>query len=844
MIGQTISHYRIVEKLGEGGMGVVYKAEDLKLGRAVALKFLPSHLIESEEHKTRFLHEARAAAVLDHSNICTVYEIDEANGQTFLAMACLAGQTLQQKIAARPLPLQEALDIALQIGQGLQAAHEKGIVHRDIKPANIMITPQNQVKIMDFGLARLSDRTRLTGTGTKVGTPAYMPPEQTEGRPTDRRSDIWALGVVLYEMISGHVPFPGGSEAAVAHAVLYTDPDPLTALRSHLPIELDRIIDKALSKDAADRYQHVDEMLVDLKHSTRRPASVQHLPARADPARGSYRSRWKVGAFAVLIGVAVVGAWWYLRSGREPRMPFGGATFAQLTRQPGQELYPSLSPDGKSLVYASPASGNWDIYLQRVGGKNPINLTKDSAFDDTQPAFSPEGERIAFRSEREGGGIFLMGATGESVKRLADFGYNPAWSPIGNDIVCSTGLFMRPDAQISYDARLVRVEVATGETQILSGSAAYAFQPHWSPNGRRIAYWQLTGGRLQDIATIPAQGGASETVTDDPAVDWNPVWSPDGKYLYYSSDRAGSMNLWRVAIDEESGKLLGPPEPITTPSPYSAYLSVPGMGGKVAYVQKVETWNLYKIGFDPAREVPLGRPVALTEGLQQVRYPDVSPDGQWIAFVSWGKREDLYLMRSDGTGLRQLTDDAYLTRGPRWSPDGRQILFFTNRSGKSEAWTINPDGSQARQVTDDPAGAVTHSIWSPDGRRTAHTQVSSPTGLRTFILDPTRPWSRQTPQMLPPLSEDTEASFWPYSWSPDGRKLAGHLQRRGTRAGVLVYSFDSLKFERLTEAGGAPRWLSDGRRLLFQQEEKILLVDSQSRRTREVLSVFPNEIEQ
>jgi serine/threonine protein kinase len=196
MIGKAVSHYRIVEKLGEGGMGVVYKAEDLKLGRAVALKFLLSHLLESEEHKARFLHEARAAALLDHPNICTVYEIDEVDGRALLAMAFLECQTLKQKIAARPLPLSEALDIAWQIGQGLQAAHEKNIVHRDIKPANIMITPQGQVKIMDFGLAQLSDRTKLTASGMKLGTPAYMSPEQTEGRPTDRRSDLWSLGCV------------------------------------------------------------------------------------------------------------------------------------------------------------------------------------------------------------------------------------------------------------------------------------------------------------------------------------------------------------------------------------------------------------------------------------------------------------------------------------------------------------------------------------------------------------------------------------------------------------------------------------------------------------------------
>ena len=269
MVGSTISHYKILSELGRGGMGVVYKADDLKLKRTVALKFLRSNLIEDEEHKERFLREAQAAAALDHPNICTVYEIDEADGQTFLSMAYLEGETVKEKIKARPLKLQEALDIAIQTAQGLQAAHEKGIVHRDIKSANLMVTPQGSdkfnVKVMDFGLAQLAERSQLTKTTTILGTPAYMSPEQAQRLPTDRRTDIWSLGIVVYEMVSGRLPFEGERQEAILYAIGAEDPEPITVLRVGVPTELDRVVGKALAKSSDERYQHVDELLVDLR---------------------------------------------------------------------------------------------------------------------------------------------------------------------------------------------------------------------------------------------------------------------------------------------------------------------------------------------------------------------------------------------------------------------------------------------------------------------------------------------------------------------------------------------------------------------------------------------------
>jgi len=306
MVGQTIANYRILKKLGEGGMGAVYKAEDSSLGRVVALKFLAAQLVGSEEHRQRFLREAKATASLDHPNICMIHSVGEADGSVFLAMTYIDGVELGARIKQRPLKLEEALDIAIQAGEGLAAAHRQGVVHRDIKSSNLMITAAGQVKIVDFGLAQLADATRLTKPDTILGTPAYMSPEQAQRQETDRRTDIWSLGVLLYEMVTGRLPFEGDHEVSVIYSIINEPHEPITALRAGMPLELDRVLSKALAKDPAQRYQHLDDLLVDLRALRSQPSPGSRTAAAVRPNR---RQALRVAGGGIAVAVTLAIGW-------------------------------------------------------------------------------------------------------------------------------------------------------------------------------------------------------------------------------------------------------------------------------------------------------------------------------------------------------------------------------------------------------------------------------------------------------------------------------------------------------------------------------------------------------
>ncbi|HKZ32607.1 MAG TPA: hypothetical protein VJ648_09675, partial [Vicinamibacteria bacterium] len=492
---------------------------------------------------------------------------------------------------------------------------------------------------------------------------------------------------------------------------------------------------------------------------------------------------------------------------------------------PGEERQAQLGPGGANFVFVSDASGNPDIYLQRVGGRNPLNLTPDSPEADTAPAFSPDGERIAFCSERDGPrSIYVMGSTGESVKRLTDSGFDPAWSPDGKQIVFSDREGQDPYSR-NVPAHLWVVPAAGGEIRQLTRQGD-AVQPRWSPNGRRIAYWGLKEGSGQrDIWTIPADATGEPVpleVTSDPTMDWNPAWSPDGRSLYFASERGGSMNLWRVAIDEASGRLRGEPEPVTTPSRTSGSISFSRDGRLLMFVSSDRRSTIQRLGMDPATGHVTEPPRPAFQGSRVIYTQDISPNGEWIAFTPLGGREDLFVVKSDGTGYRQITDDAARDRGPKWTPDGTRIGFYSDRGGRYETYTIRPDGSGLEQLTQATGPARTDFAWSPDGKR-----IAVDDGTRTWVEDLTKPRDQRQSEPLPALEGGN--SLQPRSWSPDGSTLAGGLTFYPTPNSVtLLYSFASGKYTALPEGRGWPAWLSDSRRLLVARYDQIVLLDSRT----------------
>jgi Tol biopolymer transport system component len=831
LTGRRVLHFQVAELLGGGGMGMVFRGEDTRLGRTVALKFLAPELGRDPVAKARFLTEARAASALDHPNLCTVFDMGETDeGLLFLAMPLYAGESLERRLARGPLPLEEALDLATQTARGLAKAHQHGIVHRDIKPANLFLTEDGVAKVLDFGIAKLIGEAGPTRAGSFLGTPFYMAPEQTRGEQVDARADVWSLGAVLYQMLTGRRPFAGGSDVAVVHAVLHSEPEPLAHLLPEVPPEIERIVARMLSKDPELRYASAGEALSDLRKA-QGMASVTLPPGTATAVRPPRRHVGLAAALvlALAVGAGVVGLLAWRRSGEGPPT----TQFTRLTELPGEETFPSLSPDGKFFVYTKSVDGESDIFLQHLAGSsNPINLTAGSRSNNTQPAYSPDGEQIAFRSEREGGGIFLMGATGESVRRLTDFGFNPSWSPDGREIVVGTESAFDPSSRFSY-SQIFRIKLATQARRSLN--VQDGVQPSWSPHGWRIAFWGVTEpGARRAIWTIPAEGGTPVPVVDDAYYNWSPVWSPDGNFLYFASNRDGSMNLWRVPIAERSGEVRGAAQPIKTPATWSALANFSRDGRLLVYASNDNHSVVEQVAFDPKRGQTTGEPALVFQGARSVGACSVSPDGQWLVFRQGSPQEDLVLTRINGKERLQLTNDPARDRAPHWSPDGRRILFYSNRSGKYEAWTIRPDGSGLTQVTNLPAHDVFSSVWSPDGRYIAFSYDTQ----GTAILDLRS--SASSLRVLPPAEGGLVLAL--RSWSGNGRLLAGELQHRDGLPipGIAVWSLEDHTYQRLTQTGHDPVFLSGGRQLLFIEPHALRLVDVASRELRTLLFAPPH----
>jgi eukaryotic-like serine/threonine-protein kinase len=555
------------------------------------------------------------------------------------------------------------------------------------------------------------------------------------------------------------------------------------------------------------------------------PQDLESAPAdavAAMPAPRQTRS-WRFWlACSAASALALLGAGELISVVRNANAPATYA-FSRITPEQARCNTPSLSPDGRFVAYSRRAARHSDIYIRRLAGEDARNLTPGSTGDNWQPSYSPDGSQIAFRGERDSGGIFLVSAAGGEPRRLASAGYHPAWSPDGKRVYFSSQTFFTPeDGPYHRGGELFVVDAAGGAPRQLTSAATVfdAVQPSCSPHGQRIAFWMSGPNGNRDLWTIPVNAVPGKTqataLTNDRWVDWNPVWSPDGRYIYFVSDRDGAMNLWRIRVDEATGKAQGAPEPVHTPSAYTAEAALSRDGDRIVYVNRQISSTVFRAQLDLAHGGDQTSAVAFTTSGDRFREPRVSPDGAWIAVRVQNPGEDIALIRPDGSGLRRLTNDEFKDRTPHWAPDGSYIEFLSNRGGTFEHWAIRPDGTGLRRL----AGGVSLAWW-PDG-----SLLSFARGGKVQMVEPAgRPLDlRGVPE-----------GFIPTSWSPDAKYVVGRASVSDPNPNS-VYSPANRSLWKYDENGTFPLWLKDGDRFLFQRHGEIRLADARSRTTRPALT--------
>ena len=835
--GSRLGPYVVESRIGAGGMGEVFKARDSRLERNVAIKVLPEQFAADPQRRARFEREARTISQLNHPHICTLHDVGEHEGTSYLVMELIEGQALSDRLGRGALSLGDALRYAAEIAEALDRAHRAGVVHRDLKPANIMIT-RSGAKLLDFGLARAAMPARakhddptvqneITSAGMIIGTLPYMAPEQLQEQEADARTDIFAFGAVLYEMLTGQRAFSGASSASLIAMILQQHPRRPSEVASLTPPAVEHIVMTCLQKDPEARFQCMADVAHELRWLARGNAAEQPSDVAAGHPRPAAARVWKIATAALLAASLATGiAAYRMSQRRSAAVPH----FTQLTFDAGEEEEPTISPDGKLFAFVKRVGGQRDIFLQRIDGRSAINLTPDCTFDDHQPAFSPDGSQIAFRSERDGGGIFVMGATGESVRRLTNNGHNAAWSPDGKELLFSGQETIDP-ASVYGIPNLYVVDVDTTATRLIS-KANDVMQPSWSPDGRRIAFWTAKRGR-RDIYTIDRSGKEEslEAITSDVPIDWNPVWAPDGRSIYFSSDRDGAMNLWRVPVDEKSGKRIGEPEAVRTPAQYAGFISLSGNGNTFVYESSRESGELLRLSLDPATLRVSGAATPVFTGSTRFRSTVPSPDGKVIAYTNIGAQEDVFVVAADGSGLRQLTNDAHRDRGASWWPDGSRIIFYSNRGGQYDLWTVRPDGSGLTRSSEFAEGANFPRV-SPDATRVAYI-ADNGSGVRIARLD--RNGHAGAGEPTAPIPRE---GFLPRSWSPNGKLLAGGSWGP-TGSALFIYSLESRQFHRLPVAAFAAVFLDNERIVFIDTEQRIGITDVSGLNVRLIGSVPP-----
>ena len=738
-------------------------------------------------------------------------------GVPYIVSELVEGASLRERLRDGALPTREVIAIGSQVAEALAAAHQRSIVHRDIKPENILVAADGVVKVIDFGIAKVGDigaadtlamTAGSTAAGVVIGTASYMSPEQIRGEPVDHRSDLFSFGAVLFEMACGSRPFGGETTAEMMAAVLRDEPRSLATL-STLPPALTAIIGRCLDKRPTHRFQSASDLAFALQAVPR--SSVVGAVPIIEPVHRRLRKPLAIAGTLgmLLVAAGAIDAWRH-----QALETTGNAVVRQLTFDSGVEAFPNLSRDGSLVIYAGNVSGNRDIFLRDVGAREAINLTADSAGNDSQPALSADDQQIAFRSDREGGGIFVLGRTGGIARRISRSGFNPSWSPDGKQIATgSESVEWRPDNRSANRSQIQITDIVTGSVRVLETDDAV--QPAWSPDGKRIAYWGLWERNQRDLWTVPVDGGAPVRITSDEALDWDPSWSPDGRWLYFSSDRGGAMNLWRIPIDETTGAATAQPEPLKLPASWVGYGRV-GHGGQIIFASFQRTGNLERVPLDLERGAFAGPPEMLTTGSNYFVAPQPSRDGRWLAFIGQnGTARSVFVSSFDGRSIRPVMDADGRAAGVNWGPSDR-MMFYWSRAGRYQVFTVNKDGGELRQETDLPGHGVGRAIWSRSGR---YATVQETVTLTTGIIELSQSQRLTTFAALPPMPDGS--TFSPSTWSPDDSQIAGE----SSSGGVVVYSVSNRTYRQITKRStGGPRWMSENR-IMYSTDGEFFIID-------------------
>ena len=736
--GAKLGPYEILSLLGAGGMGEVYRARDTRLGRDVAVKVLPAERMADESRGQRFIQEARAASALNHPNIVTIYEMESAEGFNFIVMEYVPGNTLDALIPRAGMRLGEALRVAIPVADALARAHAIGIVHRDIKPANVVVGDGGVVKVLDFGLAKLvtpedmsdehettlnrdAETGALSRSGSIAGTPGYMSPEQATGGPVDARSDVFAFGSVLYEMVTGRRAFAGNSAAETLTAVVREQPKAPGEVVPGVPRDLEKLILRCLRKEPDRRFQHMSDVRVELLEV--KEESESGVAGLAAPA-GKNRRRW-LGAAVVGALILVAAAWFFKRPrDAQPSPP----RVVSLTSLPGQEITPTLAPEGNQVAFSwqGENADNWDIWLKMIGSSEMRRLTTDPA-EDSSPSWSPDGRLIAFcryAEEDARATIRLVSPLGGSDRKLGDFPASSpgkpwgwwssgqiSWSPDSQWLVAGRDRAKDETAPEAGGLHLIPVQGGAPRPITAPKAPGYDATPAFSYDGHRLAYASCSSADtiaqchlfVVELAADLAPKGAARRLTQQPVQITGLAWARDGRSVIYDD----GAELWRIGIEGDHS-----PERIEIAGLLAMRPATTLSQDRLVFVQPEFDTDLHRF--------EAGRPsrVVLASSLQD-HNPNLSPDGRRVAFESGrsGEGNEIWLAEADGSNPVQLTHGPGLFQGtPRWSPDGRRIAFDSSGEDKHvDIWTIDADGGSMRHLTEDPGDEVTPS-WSADGR--------------------------------------------------------------------------------------------------------------------------------